>query len=149
MMPEFIVEDIDRIPNFCEDLYQHCRDDDRASISLGEADRATGSLKVWLRSARRLRRVEGMIRKLENNLLSVLSRLARRDFSLVPVACAADPRERAVNWLAAAAISRQNWNQTEPNVMPSRPIGTRVTIALRSASLEGLTTNRLRRKVLS
>jgi hypothetical protein len=80
MMPEFIVEDIDRIPNFCEDLYQHCRDDDRASISLGEADRATGSLKVWLRSARRLRRVEGMIRKLENNLLSVLSRLAATRF---------------------------------------------------------------------
>jgi hypothetical protein len=56
--------DINRIRNFGEDLYRQCRDDHWASISLSEVDRATDQLKVSVRSAPRLRRIEQMIRKL-------------------------------------------------------------------------------------
>jgi len=58
------LSDISRIRDFGEDIYRQCRDDHWASISLSEVDRATDQLRVSVRSARRVRRIEQMIKKL-------------------------------------------------------------------------------------
>ena len=69
--------DLHRIRNFGEDLYRKCCDDQWASISLSEVDRATDQLRVSLCSGRRLRRIEQMIQKLlERHCLDEIARLS-------------------------------------------------------------------------
>jgi hypothetical protein len=72
------LSDIGRIRNFGEDLYRQFRDDHWASISLSEVDRATDQLRVSVRSARRVRRIEQMItRLLKRHRLNEIAQLSK------------------------------------------------------------------------
>jgi hypothetical protein len=74
------LSDTSRIRDFGEDLWRQCRDDHWASISLNDVDRATDQLRVSVRSARRLRRIEQMIKKLlERHRLDGIARLSEVD----------------------------------------------------------------------
>jgi hypothetical protein len=71
------LSDISRIRDVGEELYRQCGDDHWASISLSEIDRATDQLRVLVRSARRLRRIEQMIKRLlERHRLDEIARLS-------------------------------------------------------------------------
>jgi hypothetical protein len=82
-----IVIDFDAVPihqvrNFGEDLFRAFKDDDPASISLAEIDRATDQLRVVVRysSKRRVRSAVRTIEQLlEENFLATRAHLSQID----------------------------------------------------------------------